>query len=158
MSPTGPTVSIDALDLWEVRQALHSELAFAAEDLQRAATDYCMLDAGTQPASDDLRDSRAHVEGVLWLLDQVGMGYDDGARPVAIGAQHHDLLVEAIAHRAHAIRDELSDEFGAGYEERLGKGKVLRLRERYQRTQALNTILGGTSVHRPASVGCLAGG
>lgn len=140
-------MSIDALDLREVRQALHSELAFAAEDLQRAATDYCVLDADKQPVSDDLRDSRARVEGVLWLLDQVGMGYDDGARPVAIGAQHRDLLVKAIAHRAHAIRDELSDEFGEGYEERLGKAKVLRLRERYQRTQALITMLGGTSVH-----------
>ncbi len=139
-------MSTDAFDLREVRQALHSELASAAEDLQRAATDYYVLDADKQPVSDDLRDSRARVEGVLWLLDQVGMGYDDCARPVAIGAQHHDLLVEAIAHRAHAIRDELSDEFGAGYEERLGKAKVLRLRERYQRTQALITMLGGACV------------
>ncbi len=49
--------------------------------------------------------------------------------------------MEALAHRAHAIRDQLSDEFQEGYDERHGKARVLNLMGRYERVQALLAIL-----------------
>lgn len=134
------TVTIEAGDIREVRQALHNELGSAAEALHRAADDYALLDEGEQPASSELCDARARVEKVLWLLDAVGMGYSDGA-PATVGDGHFDLLVEALAHRAHAMRDELSDEFGMSYDERNGPARVLSLMGRYRRIQALLAVL-----------------
>ena len=41
---TASSLTIEALDIREVRQALHGELGSAAEDLHRAADEYGMLD------------------------------------------------------------------------------------------------------------------
>ncbi|MDX6436759.1 MAG: hypothetical protein QOK34_1593 [Gaiellaceae bacterium] len=139
---TSLKVTIQAADLWEVRGALHAELSSAAERLQRAADEYWSLERGELPASDDLSASRARMERVLRLLDYIDIEKDDNnPQTVAVDHEDHELLLRALASRAHAIRDQLSDEFTVGYDERAGKAQVLSLMERYERTQALLAVI-----------------
>ncbi len=77
---TASSLTIEAVDIREVRQALHGELGSAAEDLHRAADEYSMLDEEDEAVSNKFSAAKAHLERVLALLDHCREGYGDERR------------------------------------------------------------------------------